>query len=48
VDESLLAALDAGLPDCAGVAIGMERLQMLLDQTDDIGDVVTFTMSRND
>jgi lysyl-tRNA synthetase class 2 len=48
VDESLLAALDAGLPDCAGVAIGMERLQMLLDQTDDIGDVVTFTMSRDD
>ena len=47
VDESLLAALDAGLPDCAGVAIGMERLQMLLDQTDDIGDVVTFTMSRD-
>jgi lysyl-tRNA synthetase class 2 len=48
VDEALLAALDAGLPDCAGVAIGMERLQMLLDQTDDIGDVVTFTMSHDD
>jgi lysyl-tRNA synthetase class 2 len=48
MDESLLAALDTGLPDCAGVAIGMERLQMLLDQTDDIGDVVTFTMSRDD
>jgi lysyl-tRNA synthetase class 2 len=44
VDEPMLAALDAGLPDCAGVAIGMERLQMLLDQTDDIGDVVAFTL----
>lgn len=44
VDEPVLAALEAGLPDCAGVAIGMERLQMLLDQTDDIGDVVTFTL----
>jgi len=48
VDESLLAALEVGLPDCAGVAIGMERLHMLLDQTDDIGDVVAFTMSRDD
>jgi len=43
VDEPVLAALAAGLPACAGVAIGMERLQMLLDQTDNIGDVVTFT-----
>jgi lysyl-tRNA synthetase class 2 len=38
----LLAALAAGLPDCAGVAVGMERLQMILDQTDDIRNVVTF------
>jgi len=44
VDEPMLMALEAGLPDCAGVAVGMERLQMLLDQTDDIGDVVTFTL----
>ena len=45
MDESVLAALEAGLPDCAGVAIGMERLQMLLDQADDIGDVVSFTVT---
>jgi lysyl-tRNA synthetase class 2 len=43
VDEMLLAALEAGLPECAGVAVGMERLQMILDQTDDIRDVVTFS-----
>lgn len=42
-DTQLLAALDAGLPDCAGVAVGFERLQMIHDRTDDIGDVVTFT-----
>lgn len=42
VDKSLLAALDAGLPDCAGVALGFERLQMLHDKTDDIRDVITF------
>jgi len=42
-DQSLLAALDTGLPDCAGVAMGLERLQMIHDQTDDIANVVTFT-----
>ena len=42
VDNRLLQALDAGLPNCAGVAVGVERLQMVLDQTTDIGDVITF------
>ena len=41
-DESLLAALEAGLPACAGVAVGLERLHMVLDQADDIRDVITF------
>lgn len=41
-DESLLAALEAGLPACAGVAVGMERLHMVLDQAEDIRDVITF------
>ena len=43
VDELLLAALDAGLPECAGVALGIERLQMLFHKTDDIGKVITFS-----
>ena len=43
VDELLLAALDSGLPDCAGVALGLERLLMLFNKTDDIGNVITFT-----
>lgn len=42
VDDAFLAALDAGLPDCAGVALGFERLQMIHDNTDDIRDVITF------
>ena len=41
-DHRLLAALESGLPDCAGVAVGIERLQMVLDKTDDIANVVTF------
>jgi len=42
VDNALLAALEHGLPACAGVAMGLERLQMLHDKTDDIRDVITF------
>ena len=42
VDTALLDALAAGLPPCAGVAMGLERLQMIHDRTDDIRDVITF------
>ncbi len=45
VDGALLAALEAGLPQCAGVAMGLERLQMILDKADDIRDVITFAFS---
>jgi lysyl-tRNA synthetase class 2 len=41
-DESLIHALAAGLPPCAGTAMGLERLQMVHDQTDDIRDVIPF------
>ncbi len=41
-DKSLLAALESGLPSCAGVAMGLERLQMMHNKTDDIRNVVTF------
>ena len=41
-DELLLAALQHGLPDCAGVAVGLERLQMIHDKVDHIDAVVTF------
>ncbi len=47
-DEHLLAALDAGLPACAGVAVGVERLQMVYDGVTDIADVVTFSGRPND
>lgn len=41
-DRLLLGAIEAGLPDCAGVAIGVERLHMVMDKADDIRNVVTF------
>jgi len=41
LDERLLAALP-GLPACAGVALGIERLLMWLADTDAIADVLAF------
>ncbi|HEY9111982.1 MAG TPA: EF-P lysine aminoacylase EpmA [Rhodanobacteraceae bacterium] len=41
IDENLLAVLDQ-LPDCAGVALGVDRLLMHLLGTDDIRDVLAF------
>ena len=47
-DRSLIEALEYGLPECAGVALGVERLQMVLDDADDIRDVMTFAFERAD
>lgn len=45
-DERLLAALRQGLPDCAGIAIGLDRLLMLLAGTGAIGEVLAFPVDR--
>lgn len=40
IDESFIAALDAGLPECSGVALGVDRLLMLAENAAKIQDVV--------
>lgn len=42
MDEALLAALQHGLPACAGVALGVDRLLMALLGSDRIADVLAF------
>lgn len=45
-DENLLAALVHGLPDCSGVALGLDRLLMLASGASDITQVLAFDWSR--
>ena len=45
MDQNLLAAMDAGLPDCAGVALGIDRLLMQITQATHIDQVLTFPIT---
>lgn len=46
VDEHLLAALEAGMPDCAGVALGFDRVVMLAAGRDALHEVISFDFDR--
>ncbi|MEP6634082.1 MAG: EF-P lysine aminoacylase EpmA [Luteimonas sp.] len=46
VDERLLDALTCGLPACAGVALGVDRLLMAMLGSDYIADAIAFDFSR--
>ncbi|EGN75314.1 lysyl-tRNA synthetase-like protein GenX [Idiomarina sp. A28L] len=46
IDERFLAALEHGLPDCSGVAVGLDRLLMLRLGVNDIADILTFPVGR--
>lgn len=47
IDEHLLAALAAGLPACAGVALGLDRVQMVLTGRGCIENVLAFDYGRS-
>ena len=46
MDERLIAALAHGLPDCAGVAVGLDRLFMIAAGQSSIEAVMAFPISR--
>ncbi len=46
IDESVLAALESGLPPCAGIALGLDRLIMLKEGLDHIAQTLSFGIDR--
>jgi len=46
VDENLLKALENGLPACSGVALGIDRLLMVMTGASSISEVMSFPVSK--
>lgn len=46
IDDNLLAALSAGMPACTGVALGLERLLMLMENCPQIAAVQSFSFEK--
>ena len=46
IDKRFIAALDAGLPKCSGVAIGLDRLLMVLSGKSAINEILAFPFDR--
>lgn len=42
IDENFLSALQQGLPDCCGVAVGFDRLMLLRHDADSLADILPF------
>jgi lysyl-tRNA synthetase class 2 len=46
IDKRFLTALKSGLPDCAGVALGLDRLLMIMAGKSALQDVIAFPFER--
>jgi len=46
IDHRFISALKEGLPDCAGVALGFDRIMMLALGIDDIDNMISFSWKR--
>lgn len=47
IDENFLSALEKGLPDCSGVAVGFDRLMMLRHNVQNISEILTWGWSES-
>jgi len=48
IDQKFIAALEQGLPQCAGIAMGVDRLFMLQQNASSLADVVSFVADKSD
>ncbi len=46
IDNNLLAALEHGMPECSGVALGVDRLIMIALGAENLSDVLAFPVTR--
>jgi len=46
MDQNLIDALSSGMPACSGVALGLDRLLMLMMNVTSINDVLSFPIAR--
>ncbi len=46
IDHRLLSALEEGLPDCAGVALGFDRIMMLALGVENMDQMISFSWKR--
>lgn len=47
IDRALIDALRSGMPECSGVALGVDRLLMAILKLDDIDSVLAFSTTRS-
>jgi lysyl-tRNA synthetase class 2 len=47
IDFNLLAAIEHGLPPCTGIALGLDRLMMLVAEKTALNGVLSFGFERS-